>query len=194
MIWCPRQMPNTGTLPSSARDVVVRRTSTAAGSPGPFDRNTPSGSRASTSAAAVVRRARPRPGSPRATSWSRIERLMPKSYATTKRLASSGPTVYGSVVVTSATRSRPSVPPSACAAASSVSRSATPNAPGHRAGVADVTGQAAGVDAGDPGDARGGARKPVEVFGRAPVRRAGARGRGRSRRGSAARAPRRRRR
>ena len=55
---------------------------------------------------------------------------MPKSYATTNKLALSGPTVYGSDAVTSATRSRPSVPPSACAAARSASRSAIPNAPG----------------------------------------------------------------
>ena len=52
MIWWPRQMPNTGSLPSSPC-TLSRAPSTAAGSPGPFERNTPSGSRASTSAAGV---------------------------------------------------------------------------------------------------------------------------------------------
>ena len=42
IIWCPRQMPNTGTLPRSF-STWVYVPSTASGSPGPFDRNTPSG-------------------------------------------------------------------------------------------------------------------------------------------------------
>ena len=51
MIWWPRQMPNTGTSPSSAAHALGARRRPRPGSPGPFERNTPSGSRASTSAA-----------------------------------------------------------------------------------------------------------------------------------------------
>ncbi len=54
-IWWPRQMPNTGTLPSSAR-VLSMAYVQAAGSPGPFDRNTPSGCIASTSLGCCCRR------------------------------------------------------------------------------------------------------------------------------------------
>ena len=53
MIWWPRQMPKTGTLPSNSRHAVARA-ATAAGSPGPFERKTPSGARASTSAPVVA--------------------------------------------------------------------------------------------------------------------------------------------
>ncbi len=192
MIWWPRQMPNTGSLPSSARDVVARV----------VDRRRIAGTVREEHAVGLARehvgrrratRARPRPGNRRCTSWSRIDRLIPKSYATTNKLASSGPTVYGSAVVTSATRSRPSVPPSACAAASSVSRSATPNAPGiapaermwrvrRRVSMPAMPGDLVPLE-----DSRAGRRSRASST-------AGARGRARSRRGSAARAPRRRRR
>ena len=52
IIWWPRQMPKTGTLPKSF-STWVYVPSTASGSPGPFDRNTPSGRAASTSSAGV---------------------------------------------------------------------------------------------------------------------------------------------
>src|SRR6266511_1152135 len=51
-IWWPRQIPNTGTLPRRPA-TVSRAPTTAAGSPGPFVRKTPSGRSASVSAAVV---------------------------------------------------------------------------------------------------------------------------------------------
>ncbi len=50
--WWPRQIPNTGTSPTSAPIAAVAY-GTVAGSPGPLERKTPSGRRASTSAAGV---------------------------------------------------------------------------------------------------------------------------------------------
>ncbi len=99
---------------------------TAAGSPGPLLRNTPSGRRASPSPAGVD------PGTTSTVAISdssrRIDDLMPKSYATTRR-APPG-TRYGDAVVTSLTRSRPSVPGSASAAAFRVVSSVVPKAAG----------------------------------------------------------------
>ncbi len=77
--------------------------------------------------------------------------------------------MYGSAQVTVATRSTPSVPGSATAAAFRATSSPAPNAPGMAPGVADVPGEAAGVDPGDARDAVP-AQVGVEVVGRAPVR------------------------
>ena len=59
-------------------------------------------------------------------------RLIPKSYATMRRSPppGRGATVYGSAQVTVATRSTPSVPGSATAAALRATSSPAPNAPG----------------------------------------------------------------
>ena len=48
--WWPRQMPNTGTRPSRSAMMPIW-TDSAAGSPGPLERKTPSGSRARASSA-----------------------------------------------------------------------------------------------------------------------------------------------
>ena len=77
IIWCPRQMPNTGTSPSnfSTWEYVP---STASGSPGPFDRNTPSGSMASTSSAGVSHGTTVS-SQPERTRFWRMERFAPQS-------------------------------------------------------------------------------------------------------------------
>ena len=77
IIWCPRQMPNTGTLPSSC-STWAYVPSTASGSPGPFDRNTPSGAMVSTSAAGVSHGTQVTP-QPARTRFSRMERFAPQS-------------------------------------------------------------------------------------------------------------------
>src|SRR5260370_42154178 len=86
-------MPNTGTSPSRPATVSAAP-ATAAGSPGPLDRNTPSGPRASTSAAGVeagtTSTKQPTPARGR-----RIVALMPKSLATTWNMASGSPAAYG---------------------------------------------------------------------------------------------------
>ena len=74
-------MPNTGVLPISFR-MLACCVCSGSGSPGPFERNTPSGASASTSSAEVsagttVTR------QPECTSRRRMFRLIPKSYATT---------------------------------------------------------------------------------------------------------------
>jgi len=51
--WCPRQIPKIGSLPTSVAMDVLRWWS-AAGSPGPLERKTPSGSISSTSPAGVA--------------------------------------------------------------------------------------------------------------------------------------------
>ena len=83
----------------------------------------------------------------------------------------SRPTVYGSGVVTWATRSMPSVPGSfAAAALHRVEIVGRADGAGDRAGVADHAGEAAGVDAGDAGDAVA-AQHRVEVALRVAVAR-----------------------
>ena len=80
--WWPRQMPKIGTLSSRPRMVSMAYV-TAAGSPGPLLRNTPSGSSARISSADVV--AGTTCGSrPNVTSERRMFRLIPKSIATTR--------------------------------------------------------------------------------------------------------------
>ena len=72
----PRQIPNTGTLP--IRPAIWSAAYCAsAGSPGPFDKNTPAGSRASTSAAAVP--AGTTSTRPSWANWRRMVVLTPKS-------------------------------------------------------------------------------------------------------------------
>ena len=77
IIWCPRQIPNTGTFPKRAR-TCVNVSVTASGSPGPLERKTPSGAKARTSAAGVSQGttviSQPTRASP-----SRMPRLMPQS-------------------------------------------------------------------------------------------------------------------
>jgi len=82
MSWCPRQMPNTGTVPSSSRHASIPYV-VAAGSPGPFDRNTPSNPPERTSAAGVVAGTTVA-SIPAAASRRRMFRFRPKSYAATR--------------------------------------------------------------------------------------------------------------
>ena len=88
-------------------------------------------------------------------------------------------TVYGSGVVTWATRSMPSVPGSARPPpARSVDVVGGAEGAGHRAGVADQPGEAAGVDAGEAGDAVAHEHRVEVALGAAVARRGGpARGR-----------------
>jgi hypothetical protein len=122
------QMPNTGTRPNSSR-TVAGTVATAAGSPGPFDRNTPSGARPRMSAA--VADAGTTSTVPMAARCRTIVLLIPRSMATMRRPA---PVVDATTVVpddvTVATMSRPSVPVARCAALRRVASSAVPNTPG----------------------------------------------------------------
>src|SRR2546423_491706 len=52
--WWPRQIPKIGNWPSDSVRIVSIAYPTAAGSPGPFDRNTPSGLRSRTCSAVVA--------------------------------------------------------------------------------------------------------------------------------------------
>ena len=81
-------------LADAARARSSAAPATAAGSPGPFERNTPSGSRARTSAAGVDA-GTTSTWQPAPTRWRRIVRLIPKSYATTRNGASSSPDGVG---------------------------------------------------------------------------------------------------
>ena len=131
MIWCPRQMPNTGTLPSSAAHVARARTST-----GRRDRR----DRSRGTRRRVRARARPPPASTAGTTstWQPacdelvedrpLDAEVVRDHEERARRRDRPCTARG--VVTLGDEIRPSVPPSACAAASSTSRSATPNAPG----------------------------------------------------------------
>ena len=125
--WCPRQMPNTGTSPRRA-PIWVRTSARGPGSPGPLERNTPSGSMARTSNADVD--AGTIVTSPSPARCRMMVALMPKSKATMRRPPPVEATVVGASHVTVDTRSRPSVPGSTVAAAASVARSAVPKAPG----------------------------------------------------------------
>ena len=78
-IWWPRQMPNIGLALGELAHVLADRPRTAAGSPGPFERNTPSGSSASTSLARSCRAGTTVTSKPCSTSRRRMLRLMPKS-------------------------------------------------------------------------------------------------------------------
>ena len=106
--------------------MVSRGPLSAAGSPGPLERKTPSGSRARTSAAVVP--AGTTVTRPSAASRRTMVALTPKSNATIR----SGPSPYVDVVVavTPETRSRPSVVGAAAAAARSSASGAVPKAQG----------------------------------------------------------------
>ena len=147
MIWWPRQMPKIGTSPSRPARHRGRRPPRR-GRPGPFERNTPSGSRPSTSAAGVDA-GTTSTRQPAATRWVRIVRLIPRSYATTRYGASSSPDHVrlgggdlGDEVdaVGGSGRGRGRGAHRGFVGAERA---------GQRAGVAQVAGQAAGVDAGD---------------------------------------------
>ena len=72
--WWPRQMPKIGTAPTSSAMLDTAPT-TALGSPGPFERNTPSGLLATMSAAGVVEGTTST--DPSVAKWRRIVDLMP---------------------------------------------------------------------------------------------------------------------
>ena len=149
MIWWPRQMPNTGTLPSSA--ATLSRASVDRGR----DRRDRSRGRRRRARARARRPPACRRGHDLDLAAGRDElvedRALDPEVVRDDEEASRrrGRPCTARAVVTAATRSRPSVPPSACAAASSVSRIGGAERARHRAGVADVAGEAAGVDAGD---------------------------------------------
>ena len=153
-----------------------RRSGTGAGSPGPLDRNTPSGSRASTSAAGVDAGTTSTVAS-RATRWRRIVRLDAEVVGDDERRVGRRRAVYGvGRWSPAATRSTPSVP--RLGARGRLQRRLVGGAEraGHRAGVADVAGEPAGVDAGDAGHAvaargrRRGRRRCASCCGAGPGR------------------------
>ena len=124
-------MPKTGTRPTRSATAAAGPGS-AAGSPGPLERKTPSGSSARTSSAVVA--AGTTVTVPSVVSRSTMVAFTPKSKATTRRpLVAPAPVpgwTLGSVAVTPDTRSIPSVPAADAAAARSSASGAVPNAQG----------------------------------------------------------------
>ena len=184
--WWPRQIPKIGTSPSRpwmAPMVPV----TAAGSPGPLDRNTPSGWRASTSAA-------------RGAGRHDLDGGELAEVAEDRRLDAevvghdpAGSVAHGVGLGAADHRRQVLAVGAGLVERGLLQRGLVRGAEGagHGPGVADVAGEAAGVDAGDAGHAVAGAgtrpgRPPsASCCGAGP-------GRGRSRPGSAGRPPRRR--
>ena len=143
-------MPNTGTSPTSSRTISRSARQAAPGrrarSRGTRRRGCGRARRPRQCEAGTTSTRQPTP-----TRWRRIVRLIPKSYATTRNGASSSPDGIRLIgVVTVATRSMPSVE-RAVAAAARTAASSVPKAPGKRAFVAEVPGEATGVDPGDAG-------------------------------------------
>ena len=106
MIWCPRQMPNTGTLPSSSLHAVARATSTGGGIAGTVGEEHAVGL-AGEHVGRGRRRGHDLDLATRCHELVEDRALDPEVVRDDEKAASSGPTVYGSAVVTSATRSLP---------------------------------------------------------------------------------------
>ena len=115
-------------LAERARGWPRPRTPTAAGSPGPFERNTPSGSARQHLGGRGGRGHDLDVASPDEVAQDRA--LDAEVVGDDPAVGAVADDVYGSAHVTVATRSTPSVPGSAAAAALSVASSAVPNAPG----------------------------------------------------------------
>src|SRR6266480_4429894 len=121
--WWPRQMPKSGTWPSSSRTVSIGPSSTA-GSPGPFETSTARGS-VSRTASSSHEPGTTTTSSPHSARRRGIERFVPRS---TTVMRGPVPSRYGSRVPTLRSRGRPSIGGSARARAYSSSTGASPSA------------------------------------------------------------------
>ncbi len=111
-------MPRSSAPRSSSTWAVV-----AAGSPGPLEKNSPSGETASTSSSVEVA-GRTWVSIPRAAIMRGVFALIPRSSAATvKRLSPAAGTTYGSAVETSSDRLAPAISPDSSTRASSASAS-----------------------------------------------------------------------
>src|SRR5439155_11726861 len=121
--WCPRQMPKSGTRPSSSQTVSIGLSSTA-GSPGPFETSTARGSVSRTASAShdpgTTTTSSPHPARRRG-----IERFVPRSSTVMRGPV---PSRYGCRVPTARSSGRPSIGGSASARAWSSSTGASPSA------------------------------------------------------------------
>src|SRR5579871_1181353 len=96
-IWLPKQMPKIGTPASSTPRIAATAYPAAAGSPGPLEKNTPSGLTARISLAEEVAGST-RTSMPRCAMLRGVADLMPRSTAATRYLVATplgGVTVYG---------------------------------------------------------------------------------------------------
>ncbi len=164
-------MPKTGTRPTRSATAAVGP-GRAAGSPGPLERNTPSGSSASTSSAAVP--AGTTVTVPSVVSSCTMVVLTPKSYATIRRPPAAPSPVPGCSLVVAGRDARHQVQ---AVGAVGGGRGGAQLGFGSRAegardrtGPADVARQSPGVDAGQRRNAVP-AQEGLEGLGGAPVRR-----------------------
>ena len=160
-------MPNTGTLPRSCSDAVARAV-TAAGSPGPFERNTPSGAGQHVGAARSRRHDLDlAAGSDELVEDRALDPEVVRDHVQAR--------VVGTDRVRLGSRDERREIAAVGAAVGLRGREQRvavggAERPRHRTGATDVTGEPARVDAGDACDLVA-VEEPVEVVGRPPVRR-----------------------